>query len=173
VRPAPGAAVIGAVGDPLEALLDAVTPGIDAVVARAHAEHPWLVAFAAAPFARRRVAEVLGPASAAAMRISGLGGCLHYAGEAPVARQVLLLAGESNVLFDPATGRLARVTPDVAAIWEALACTQDPGAVAEWLAGERGLDPAQARTHVARLLARLGGGLRPPAASAYAAVGAE
>jgi hypothetical protein len=170
VHAVPGGPVCGAVGDRLETLLDAATPLPEWLtaqeLARAHADHPWLIAFAAAPLARRRVAEVLGPQAAGALRASGLGGRLLYNGDgapAPLARRVLMAAGEAYVLLDPATGALTRLKPDVAAVWEALACTQDPEAVCDWLARERGMDAARARALVGTLLQRLGEGLRPRA----------
>lgn len=179
VRAAPDGAVCGAVGDSLLTLLDGVhaLPEwlSDDGLRDAHAKHPWLLAFASAPLARRRIAEVLGPAAAGTLRVSGLGGRLLYAGEgtqAPLARRVLLAAGDAFVLLDPATGALTRLKPDVAAIWEALACTQDPAAVCGWLARERGFEDAKARALVGTLLTRLGDGLRPPLARPATAVGA-
>jgi hypothetical protein len=167
VRAVPGGPVCGAVGDALETLLDRAQPLPEwltpEALHNAHAEHPWLPAFAAAPLARRRVAEVLGPQAAGALRISGLGGNLLYPEGTPLARRVLLGAGDAFVLLDPATGALTRLKPDVAAIWEALACTQDPAAVCGWLARERGLEDAKARALVGALLTRLGDGLRPRA----------
>jgi hypothetical protein len=175
VRPGPAAGSIGTLGDAASQLLanasalpaPASLPGWlepDELM-RWQSDRPWLVAYAAAPQARRRVAEVLGPAAASDLRLSGLGGRLHYDGDgaaAPVARHVLLRAGAADLLLDPVSGRLARLNAEVAAAWEALACTHDAAAAAAWLAARPGADAARARAVVANVAVRLATSLQAP-----------
>jgi hypothetical protein len=168
LRPAPAAAPVGMLGEPFAALVERTAGRAEPAcrpswleapeLARWHAARPWLPAFAAGPALRRRLAETLGP-GAGDVRIAGLGGRLAYDGPGGAARsgrRVLVRAGGAHVLYDPAGGGLARVTQDVAAVWEGLACAGDPAVVAAWLQERRGVDAARARATVTQVAGRLG-----------------
>lgn len=178
VRPGPHARPLGAIGDPSQTLVERAAqqpaPASHATwlsaadVVALHAERPWLLAFAAAPAARRHLAEALGPRPGRAVVrvprrmqpvISGLG--CHVALDGPLcgpprARDVLLRAGDAHLLFDPASGALRRVTAQLAAVWEALACSADAAAAAASLVDRCHVGARQAEALVAQVAARLG-----------------
>jgi hypothetical protein len=124
-------------------------------LSRLRRERPWLPRLAAATLAVRVLAarhpELATAAGLASVRVSGLGDALVYDGpRRPLDPRMpfALAVGPAHYLFDPVERRIAACTPDLVAVHEALAASDDVDAAAEWLAAWRSLSADEARTAV-------------------------
>lgn len=125
---------------------------------------PWLGVYVSLPALLRQVLradpDLVQRADRLELRVGGFGGPLYYPPErvatAGGALAVIETAGR-HFLADAASGRCARLTPDLATIVDGLLASGSVADTAAWLVRERDLGAEQARATVAQALTLLDG----------------
>ena len=129
---------------------------------------PWLSQYVAIPEAVRSLSlrhpGLVGEAVTSLVRVSGFGGRFFYDGPSsePVAGEPVLLEVQGSLyLYDVGTHRPLKVTPDLAAVAEAVLATRDTAKASCWLAEFKRLPEVEAERGIAQSLGLLRGKALP------------